>query len=192
MANGIPALLGKVANAGNVATLLVADATTLFGGSTQNRQWGIFDDNGGEALSPDSIISINFKRDWRVSDYPMEQGAFQSYNKVITPAVIQLRMTKGGSISERTAFLQAVLNMAKSLDLFRICVPEGYYPNMNMQSYDYNRTSTNGATLLTVDASFIAINVTSGATFSNTAQPNGADAVQGGNAPVSASQAWAT
>jgi stage V sporulation protein SpoVS len=181
MANGIPALLGKVANVTNTASLLVSDVKSVLG-MFAGPKWGVFNLDGSVALQPDSIISLDFKRELLVPNYSMEQGAFQSYNKVATPSDTNVRMTKGGSDSVREAFLIAVSTLVKSLTLVNIAMPEGaVIQSVNAVRFDFRRTATNGVGLITVDVAFQEIRVTATTTFSNTAQPSGADPQNGGS-----------
>lgn len=136
-----------------------------------------------EALTPDSFISIDYKNNMRVSNYPQEEGAFASYNKVGTPYDCRVRMAIGGDKTTRTAFLAKCDVMLKSIDLYTVITPEAQYTNASLENYDYRRESRNGATLLIVDLAFIEVRITATATFSSAvkpAEPSGADPVSDG------------
>jgi len=181
MANGIPALLGQLANVTNTAVLLVADALNVIG-LFAGPQWGIFNQDGTLALEPDSMISLDFKRDWKIPNYPVEEGSFQSYNKVALPSDTRIRLSKGGTVADRQAFLEQVAAVAESLDLFDVVMPEGaLIQNVNFVSYALHRTSTNGVGLISVDLELEEVRETATATFSNTAAPSGADPVSTGS-----------
>jgi hypothetical protein len=181
MANGIPALLGQVANVTNKVGLLVADAANILG-LFAGPQWGIFNQDGSLAIQPDSMISLDFKKDYKIPNYPVEQGSFQSYNKVTLPRGIKVRMSKGGSNSDRANFIVQVNSAANSLNLYNVVVPEGTLTkNVSVLNYAFSRTSTNGVGLLSVDIEFIEIMTTATATFSNTAAPSGANPVSAGS-----------
>lgn len=96
-------------------------------------------------LHPDSIRRFNFNNEWDVSDFPIEQGSFASYNKVNNPFEIQLRMTKGGSLNDRKEFLQQLEDVAGSLRLYKILTPEKVYLNCNVTRYTINREEASGA-----------------------------------------------
>lgn len=181
MANGIPPLLGQIANVTNKISLVTSDALgilNLFAGP----QWGVFNLNGNIALEPDSIISLDFKREWSIPNYPVEQGGFETYNKVTTPSDTNIRMTKGGTDEDRYNFLYQVQYAAASLHLYNVVMPEGpLIQNVNIIRYDYRRTSTNGVGLLSVDIAFREIRVTATTAFSNTAAPSGANPVNDGS-----------
>lgn len=195
MANGIPALLGQVANVVNDVNLVLADAAIILGMFGPPR-WGLFNSDGSIALAPDSIISVDFKKDWKVPNYPQELGSFESYNKVTMPFDARVRMTKGGTDAERSAFLDTVDAAADSLNLYGVVMPDVTYENANIVNYSFQRTSTNGVGLLTVDLWLLEIRQTATAAFSNTAAPSGADPVSTGNlqpqAPTTAQAAAAT
>jgi len=136
-----------------------------------------------EALTPDSFVGIDYKNNMRVSNYPQEEGAFASYNKVGTPYDCRVRMAIGGDKATRTAFLAKCDAMLKSIDLYTVITPEAQYTNASLENYDYRRESRNGATLLIVDLAFIEVRITAVATFSavvKPGQPSGADPVSGG------------
>lgn len=179
MANGIPALLGQVTNVVNDIALVAADALNilnLFAGP----QWGI-GLNGNFVLFPDSILSLDNRNEWKIPNYPMEQGSFESYNKVTMPYVNRVVMTKGGTVAQRSAFLSTLDIIANSTDLYDIVTPEVIYSGVNVTGYSMQRTATNGVGLLTVEVLFEEIRVTATAAFQNTAQPSGANPVSTGS-----------
>jgi hypothetical protein len=174
MTFGIPPILGKVASVTNTISLIAADVSNILG-FFSGPQWGIFNLDGSIALKPDSIVSIEFSRDWRIPDYPVEQGSFQSYNKVGLPSDSRVRMTKGGSDTERYQFLMQLATLGKSETLVHVAMPEGpVIRSVNIDHYNFSRTSTNGANLLIIDVAFKEVRVTATAAFSNTATPSGA------------------
>jgi hypothetical protein len=180
MANGIPALLGNVANVTNTISLVVADAQLILG-MFAGPKWGIFNLDGSIALQPDSIVSLDLKREWSIPNYPQEQGAFQSYNKVMFPLDTNIRMTKGGTDDQRYRFLITLSTLAKSLKTFNVGMSEGrVIKNVTFTRFDSRRTSTNGVGLLTVDVALQEIRVAPNPAFTNTAAPSGADPQNGG------------
>ena len=77
--------------------MLVEDAASvLLGLITATPQWGIYL-NGVAVLSYDNQMSFGYKQDWKISTYPVEQGSFQSYDKVQLP--FEVRMRVAGSVS---------------------------------------------------------------------------------------------
>lgn len=178
MAFGIPSLLNQVAQVTNNIALVSADVANVLN-MFVGPQWGI-GQNGLFVLTPDSIISVDLKKDWHLPDYPMEPNSFGNYNKVNTPFDVRVQMTKGGTVAERSAFLDAVETIAQSTDLYDVVMPERVLSNVNVTHFDYRRTSTAGAGLLTVDLWLIQIRIAAAPSYANTAQPSGADPVNTG------------
>jgi hypothetical protein len=116
--------------------------------------------SGIGSKQPDTIVSMDYKREYKISDAPQELGAFQSYNKVQRPAVIHLRMAKGGSAADRDAFLAWVEQQAAGTKLLAIQTPEQTYGGYNIQTYDYRKSSTDGAGIAVVDVEFIEVRET--------------------------------
>jgi hypothetical protein len=194
---GVPALLRSV----TVPTPQVLEVgalgalTSLLGFGPP--VWGVFDLSGNKVLDPDSFLSFEYRNQARVSDYPQEQGAFSTYNKVQTPFDVRVRMAVGSDQASREAFLAKVDSMLKSIELFNVVTPEATYVNTTLEAYDYRRQTTNGATLLIVDLAFLEVRVTATAQFSAAASsnplpadqvksPSGADPISDGQVQASA------
>ena len=72
--------------------------------TTSTVKWGIFDSSGEPVIVGDSCLAFEYVRDSNVSKYPVEQGGFESYNKVQAPRGVKLTFTKGGTISDKATF----------------------------------------------------------------------------------------
>lgn len=133
-------------------------------------RWGIFDSSGkplgdpakftglaGDALdaaglgSTLSTNSVDYSKDTRVSDFPIEKGSFASYNKVEQPASPIVTLCLSGSESNRRTFLEAIDKAVKSTDLYSVVTPEVTYIDYSVERYNYSRRSSKGATLLIVE-----------------------------------------
>jgi hypothetical protein len=214
VAPGVPPMVG----AGTIiesAVLLTADATSL-ARSMLGPQWGLFTTAGAPAIVGDSVISVDYRRESKISDYPVEKGGFDSYNKVQLPADVRITfassgvgsifssLTSGGAIgaalsgvddaqANRTAFLASVEAAANSLTLFNAVTPEATYSGYNIIHYDYRRTAKNGATLILVEIWLEEVRVSATGTFTATKAANGASPQSGGTvqptAPTAAQSA---
>jgi hypothetical protein len=187
MANGVPQLLNQIASITNPTALLVADVENVLG-LFAGPKWGI-GINGTFVIVPDSVVDLEYRADWQVPNYPQELGAFQSYNKVKIPFDARVRLNKGRTEPERTAFLNSIDALAQSLQLVDVVTPTKIYSNANIVHYDYRRTSSNGVTLLTVDIGLQEIRIAPSPAFSNTQQPSGADAQNDGMVQTQAAPA---
>lgn len=122
-----------------LTTLLRADSLALaaqFGVP----QWGIFGSNGQVILDANSVLAVEYARDYNVSDYPQEQGAFQSYNKVTVPFLAKVTFI---ITDTRTRFLARIEEAVKSLEFVSVITPEKTYPSANLTHYDYRRQKEN-------------------------------------------------
>ena len=135
--------------------------------ATVANAWGIFLD-GVHVLEPDSFLGYEYMNESKVSQYPQQSGAFQSYNKVATPFDVRVRMSKGGTIADRTAYLAEVEAAAKSLNLYSVVTPEKTYLNTNIVKVSHRHAQREGATLLVVELWFLEIRNTATAQFYQT------------------------
>lgn len=166
--SGVPALLRNVSNIGTAVSGAIA-AVEKFG-SLANflaPRWGVFDSNHNPVAIADSVISLDYRNDFRVSDYPVEQGGFASYNKVATPYEARVRMSCGKDAASRAAFLAAIDAASKSLNLYSVVTPDATYLNATIADYDYRREQHNGAGMIVVDLSLREIRQIALAAYSN-------------------------
>lgn len=201
VAPGVPPVLRKIGAAVESVALLAADAITivqLFAGP----QWGIFQ-NGIPILIGDSVVGVDYRREWRVSTYPVEQGGFASYNKVSEPYDIRVTFACSGSQSlvstilaggaigalitgtdpaaeNRTAFMIALEQIGASLGLLDVITPEFTFSSCNITHIDYRREARRGATMVLIDVWLVEIRQSGVATFTATKDTSGAAAVDNG------------
>ena len=175
---GVPSLASYADDA--LSVLLSSDGIGVFNTSL-TEQWGIFLD-GSAVVTADTVTSFGYKQEWSVADFPVEQGAFASYNKVQIPFDARVRFTSGGSESNRAALLDSIAAIAgDTSNMYTVVTPEETYPNVTITHYDYSRTAVNGVGLLSVDVWCINVNVQSATTgLTNTQSPSGASQNNGG------------
>ena len=170
---GVPAIPRSPQAA--VSTVLTLATSQITGALAQSSQvaslWGIFDSDGNQVVSPDSFVDFDNRNEWEVSSFPQQQGAFSSYNKVQVPFEIAIRMTKGGSVDDRTQFLQDIASIAGDTNLYTIWTPEQTYDNVNITRYENTRRGAGGAFFLDVDVYFIQIVEVSAQYQSSSASP---------------------
>src|SRR4051812_4109671 len=108
VAPGVPPVRRQALTlAGIVPALLITDV--LFGLQELFRPpWGIFTEGGSPVAVPDSFVEMEFRKDARISDYPTEQGGFESYDKVQQPYDSRVRFAVWSSAARRIEFLQAI------------------------------------------------------------------------------------
>ncbi len=147
---GIPSVIFNAAGlaADAASTLLTGDLVTSFGSGPQ--QWGLYS-GGAPVVTADSVLTMEYKQEWAVCDYPVEEGGFASYNKVQIPYDGRFRFAAGGTQAARSALLSSIAAIAGTLHVYDLVTPDAVYPNLNVIHYDYKRTNQSGNGLLMVD-----------------------------------------
>jgi hypothetical protein len=134
-------------------------------------KYGIHKKDGSNAIRPDSFISFEYRAEARVSDYPVQPGAFASYNKVVQPFDMRISMSCSGSLAAagmtKESFLTVLDEMRISFELLDIVTPDKVYADVNLVHYDLSKTSSKGATMLVVEAYFREIRETADAEYKN-------------------------
>ncbi|WP_233867088.1 phage baseplate protein [Paraburkholderia adhaesiva] len=170
----VPLAIGVLTGAVQAAqTLQGLDYFGFLPGDTP--QWILADDQGNALITPDSLVDLGYRGEGRVATYPVEQGSFASYNKTTQPQELTLRLSCGGKNMGRDTFLAELGFLRTSLTLVNIVTPEITYRSYNVDRVDYARKSSTGLSLITAEVHFAEIRTSAQASYSNTAQPSGAD-----------------
>jgi hypothetical protein len=158
---GVPALLRKVAPVLDAIQFVshISNAIDLLTNAPIDNTWAIIGD-AGTAITPDSFLTVDYRNSQRLVDYPIEKGGFESYNKVNDPFEAIVTLIKGGSVTDREAFISTINAMSNDLKLYTIVTPEARYDSVNLERYDYRREAKNGAYCLIVTLYFREIRVT--------------------------------
>ena len=156
-----------------VVTLLVADALALLGGLIVPT-WGIFM-NGVPVIEADSVASLDYRQEWSISNYPVEKGAFESYDKVQTPFEARVRFASGGSQANRQALLDSIAAIAGDLNLYDVVTPEAIYQSANVQRYSYDRAAARVG-LMVVDVWLVQVRVSATQIFTQSPSSSNAQA----------------
>lgn len=101
-------------------------------------------------LEEPSFNALDYSKEYRVSNFPIEGGGFASYNKVEMPGSIVVTMCMGGSDKEQKRFLDSIKNAAGSLDTYSIITPKKSYVSYNINRYAFSNRVENGADILIV------------------------------------------
>ncbi len=180
--------------------LLTSDAVSVLN-QFFGPQWGIFL-NGVQVVGQGIVsaflsaisgfgngnfLDLDYKNRSTISDYPVEQGAFQSYNKVQNPFDVAVTITAGGSVANRELLLVQIESIIGSTDLFTIAMPEGSFASVNPVAYGYRRQADRGLGLLEVSILFRQVRPAGDPVFSTTQTPDGTPAATpttGGPNPI--------
>lgn len=145
--------------------------TELAGYGILPPQWGIFDSRGNAVVVADNVMSLEFRQDWQVSDYPQERGAFQSYDKVGSPFEARVVFASGGSLANRRRLLSSIKAIAGDLRLYDVVTPEETFVSCNIVHYDYRRADGR-AGVIEVTVHLLEVRVTGQGSLSSTPQAN--------------------
>lgn len=150
--------------------------------------WGIYQNNV-MVIQADNVVQFDFDENWSISDYPVEQGGFESYDKVTLPFDARFRFSRGGDAVTRKALLDSIANIAGNTQLYDVVQPEGTYQNVSIMRQSYNRKADAGLGLMIVDVWVQEIRVTATSSFTtpggtqpitNSKTAQGQSAVDGG------------
>ena len=124
--------------------------------------WGIFDSSGALAITADSVLVYSYRKEYSISDYPVQDDAFASFNKVAHPREQILRLIKTATLSDRTTFENECEEVADSIELFTIMTPEKTYTNVNVLRHEVQRREQRGAYIIEADLFFREIRIVQG------------------------------
>nr|DAL40966.1 MAG TPA_asm: hypothetical protein [Caudoviricetes sp.] len=177
---GVPAVARSLVNPGTATEpQLTQDSITVT--ATAKNEWGVYTASGALALEPDSISAIGYDAEYRVADFPIEEGGFETYDKVALPFQNRVVMTKGGTLEQRRTFLRAVEELRGDLELYNVVTPEWTYLNVNIVRTSLDRSRENGSGLITVELQLQEIRQNATASFTQTRDPASASPVSNGS-----------
>lgn len=168
---GVPPILRSGAQIIDTLTFGVFGASDFVNSliGSEPVMWGVFDENGDSIAEYDSFVSVSYRDDSNVSDYPIENGAFAAYNKVDQPFSVRVALTCGGDVDRRNSFQNALTRARRSLDLFTVLCEDGQFDNCNLIAVDWERRQEQGAHRIIAMCEFQEVRVR-GTTAFNTPQ----------------------
>lgn len=149
---------------------------------------------GKPVITPDSVLSLEWHGEERISDFPVEDGGFASFNKVAVPYDLRVIMTCAGlnyvqsvlspvtqqlnqalagvglafgQPMSRESFLAALDSMLDSTQLYNIVTPDKVYKNVNLVSYSHAKKHDEGATMIVAELTFREVRTSISASYSS-------------------------
>lgn len=183
IAPGVPAVFRQVSSfaaaqaAQNNPTILTADDVDA---DDATPQWGFFDDALNPVLTGNSTVRVSYVHEYKTSDYPTEEGGFQSYNKVQLPYEVRATFIFSGEQSDVTDSLIDAETTLASLALYTFGTPEASYPMLSLVHMDYDRSAERGAQMIPVEIWSREVRPAPSPSFTKTAAPQGSDVQPGG------------
>lgn len=146
-------------------------------------QWGLYlSDDVTPAIVAESVVTFEMRQDYVVANYPLESGAFESYDKVWTPFVIRMRLTSQPGAQARATFLADLEAIAENTILYDAVTPDIVYTSVNVVHKEYRRTAENGVSLIVAELWLQQIMENVSPQYTNVASPAAAAPVNGGTA----------
>lgn len=137
--------------------------------------WGLYDQDGRQAVVFDAFLGVRFRNGGRISSFPVEQGGFSSFNKVDTPYDAAIRLAHSGDMASRNVMLSVLERIVRSTDLYSVVTPEIVYASANLVNYAYTRDTRGGSSQLIVELYLEEVRQTAVAQFTETEEPSGSD-----------------
>ena len=113
-------------------------------------QEGIF----GADITPDSVLEMSFQAESEATSEPIEKGGFASFYKTNSPETVSLVFSFSADDAKQNNALDKIKERKENYDLISILTPTHLYENMTILSYSYNRTNTDGMTMLVLQVDF--------------------------------------
>lgn len=147
--------------------ILIAGATEVYDLLAPHyAQWAIYSSGtSDDAITPDSVGELDFRGESRVCNYPLERGAFASYNKVQTPYGLRLQLVCDGNLMSPDDFLRQLSYMLNSTETYDVSTPHGFYESLTVAQMDYKKTASNGASMVIADVMFEEVREVASATY---------------------------
>jgi hypothetical protein len=171
---GVPPLLRNPLVSAVIPQLLFADSVLGWGPGLAPA-WGVYSgSNGLPVIIADTVRGIEYKKEWAIATYPLESGAFASYDKVETPYTAIVEFTSGGSLADRQLLLDSIDAISGDLNLYDVVTPEKIYVDANLQRIGYRRHDGRDSGIITVTVGLVEIRITAGVAGANSQSPSGA------------------
>ena len=135
----------------NTTTLTTdSGASYVYDVIMSDTQEGIF----GADITPDSVLEMSFQAESEATSEPIEKGGFASFYKTNSPETVSLVFSFSSDDAKQNNALDKIKERKENYDLISILTPTHLYENMTIVSYSYNRTNTDGMTMLVLQVDF--------------------------------------
>lgn len=143
--------------------------------------YALLDRKGDKLIQPDGPGEFEMKGDANVSTYPIEDGAFQSYNKVLNPENLAITLLcNGHGPMSRKQFIERCRELKNGTEIVTVVTPDQVYQSVVCTGMSYKQTSRNGATLLTVHMTFNEERTSASMSFPKAKTDSGSALQEGG------------
>lgn len=130
----------------------------MAGVSLSNAVWGIYDAvTLQEVFDYDSFLSFKIEDTSKVSDFPTEEGAFATYNKVSKAYKAEIQLAVSDTPARRTAFLSKLADVRKSISTMHLVTQDYIYLNATLEDYTTARVTKGGVGRVVARLNFVEV-----------------------------------
>jgi hypothetical protein len=153
-------------------------------------EWGLFSEDGGEALTFTAITSVEIRSGGKALTEPIEQDGFAAYNKIEEPKEIRVSLATTGSASDIGTTLEGLEKLKVECSKVTLSTPSGTYDSLTLESYNYARQADGGAYALFAECVLkevreVEVNVTTEASMPASSCKNSGSASKQGTGKAS-------
>lgn len=139
---------------------LSSGAAQLASGPPANA-WGAYTLSGQPLFLVDTCLEIKFTHDAKISTFPVELGAFTSYNKVTEPFKCKVKLAVAHPRWMKM-FMTQLENEIAAPNIYNVFTPEFTYFSMALEKVSYPR-DIKGVNVIVADLEFVQIKQVSAA-----------------------------
>lgn len=111
--------------------------------------WDVLEYASGRSVARfTSFLEASYSLAANVSDLPVEEGGFASYNKTVSPRDIGVKVAADGDPLELQGVIDALDELAGSTTLLSVLTPYAVYGPVNLVSFSYTFARETGACLV--------------------------------------------
>lgn len=125
--------------------------------SVMSMGWAVVGNNLLPFVPYTSIGAVDADKSSRVPTEPIENGQLAAFNIVREPERVNVEFLFNGNYAIQVLALAMLDRRLNSTNTCTIFSPAKIWRNMALDHYDFSRTQTTGACMLTVHASFVEI-----------------------------------
>ena len=133
---------GKIASGG----FSVGGLLSLF---ASKPQYIVKGENGD--LEFQSMLEISVNEDSSLPSEPIEQSSFASYNRIVEPLDVKVRLGIQGYPSKLQSVIDRLSDMRKGTEKVSLITPSASYEDLMLQGFDYRKDNHSGHNVLIVD-----------------------------------------
>ena len=100
--------------------------------------------NGKTICGFDDFIGMKYESDSRISNYTVQFGDFNSYNKVIIPKIIEITLVTQGTHEKISNVVEILENYKNSTKLVDVQTPYGVFIGYNIINLSYELSVSKG------------------------------------------------